>query len=160
MPWQSTGYLHLKAAAGEGARSDDGRFIVLYSLQWATEVPADVAAAVGKFAEARWIFRMHPFDKAPRDDLAWIRTHANAEITGAEIPLATAIAGSDLHITMNSSVVHEAAALGVRSLFLDSGFAVRFDKEMAKGLAAYAGDGKLLTLLDEIVGQRVSASRR
>jgi hypothetical protein len=140
-PWESTDYAHLRAALPNRPADADPRPVVLYSLQWATPVPDEVAAVVRERTDLRWVFRMHPIDRSAREDLEWARALAHCEVTSPVDPLPAAIAMSRLHVTANSSVVHEAAALGVASLFLDPEVISRFEHEVDEGMARYVPAG-------------------
>jgi hypothetical protein len=145
-PWRSTEYAHLVAGATRPQRTPE-RPTILYSLQWGTPVPAEVASAVQLFASVDWVFRLHPMDRAERRDLDWIRALPNATIVASGAPLSEAIRASNLHITLNSSVVHEAAALGVPSLFLDPAVTSRFEHEAEQGLATFVPAGALESIV-------------
>lgn len=115
--WRSTDYLHLKAFQQKGDR-EAGSQTILYSLQWGTPVPIEVRNAIAQLPDIHWIFRKHPFEKTPRTDLKWINDFDNAEIKDSSLPLADALLRSHLHITYNSSVVFEAAALKIPSVLI------------------------------------------
>jgi hypothetical protein len=148
-PWRSTGHAHLKLAGARVLPRAAGRCSVLYTLQWSTPVPASIEHAVHADTAVDWTFRMHPTDTSPRLDLEGLRRAANVRIVGAEQPLAQAIAEADLHITMNSSVVHEAAVIGVPSIYFDPIGHERFAREVGQGLAQFADDDSFPKLLAE-----------
>jgi hypothetical protein len=148
--WQSTDYAHLRSLESPSG-SQRMEQIVLYSLQWATPVPAQVVAAVRHFQHVRWLFRMHPFDNSARADLDWIKDLPNATVVSASQPLSSALSACDLHLTYNSGVAHEAAALGIPTFFLDPQFAVRMTQETLTGSARLVREAELIAALDEFL---------
>jgi hypothetical protein len=145
--WESTDFMHLRAF-GRVRRHDRSRRSILYSLQWGTPVPDDVFEAVRRFPQIDWLFRMHPCETSSRADLDALRGLSNATIVDADRPLSLALADCDVHVTFNSGVVHEAAALGIPSLVLDGTFAARIAREADAGLAYCVDKGDLVAALD------------
>ncbi len=148
--WKSTDYLHLKSFSLPIAQMRECT-TVLYSLQWETPVPAEVAAAVRRLEGVRWLLRMHPFDRSPRKDLDLMRDLPNVTVARSDDPLHNALRACDLHLTYNSSVVHEAAVLGIPSLFLDPACIVRFAHEIDKGFAQFVPEGGLTKVLTQVL---------
>lgn len=156
--WESTEYLHLRAVPQAAVR--DTKPTILYSLQWDTLPAQEVLAAVRHFSNAQWIFRLHPYQRRPPPELDVLRSLPNASLVDSSEPLATALLRCDLHLTHNSSVVHEAAALGKPSLFLDPQLVQRFAPEIDKGLAGFVRLGELTDALDKFLETRTSTSPR
>lgn len=156
LPWQSTDYHHLRTHEFSGSEGYDG-FTILYSLQWGTPVPDEVQVAVEHFAGAvNWVFRMHPAEPADRPDLEWVLGMKSAAIADTSQPLPVALRSCDLHVTYNSGVAHEAAMLGIPTLFLDPGFSRRAVKEISSGLAFFVDDDKLISAIDLFMGSGAS----
>uniref|UniRef100_UPI004047A15C hypothetical protein n=1 Tax=Polynucleobacter sp. TaxID=2029855 RepID=UPI004047A15C len=146
MPWQATDNHHI--SMGKVSNKGNGcRFSILYSLQWGTQVPHWVQTSVRKFINVHWNFRMHPFDDLSPTDLNWIKDMQNCTITGSNESLIDALQRCNLHITLNSGVVHEAAALGIESIFLDKYFTVRVGYELSLGMAEYASSQTLVSAI-------------
>ena len=156
MRWESTGNHHLQSDKPAEARRKDG-FTVLYSLQWGTPIPEGVQVAAERHAGVRWVFRRHPFDDPQRNDLNELKAMPNCSISDSSESLGDALRKCDLHVTFNSGVVHEAAALGIPSVFLDKELAARVGEEMSLGLAMYAPGP---SLADEVAARlEVTESR-
>jgi hypothetical protein len=152
--WESTDYLHLRAYCTTG-RSGDARFTVLYSLQYDTPVPDAVERAVRELPHIHWVFRMHPMDRdRQRKDLDRFRALPNVSIESASEPLALVLGNVDLHITYNSGLGHEAAALGIPSLILDHSLLDRYGEELARGLAIPVEPDQLSSVLKHFYGIR------
>lgn len=148
LPWESLENRHLTTFKYENLRNQPS-FIILYSLQWGTLVPESVMQAVDYYRGVNWIFRMHPFDYSRRQDLEWIKTKPNCVISEANCLLVNLMGSCNLHITFNSGVVHEAAALGIESIFLDQKFSIRVEYEIGRGLAEYASDTSLIKAISK-----------
>ena len=131
--WKSTDYLHIRAVSVD--EGEDHGPQALYTLQWGIPVPDYVLETVQSLQAVQWVFRRHPMDKSGRHDLAAVRRLPNVRVVAPDSPLPQALARARLHVTFNSSVVHEAAILGVRSVFLDPHGSARFASEVSAGLA-------------------------
>lgn len=147
--WESTEYLHLRALPQPAVRHT--KPTILYSLQWDALPSQEVLAAVRRFSNMQWIFRLHPYQPTAPPELNVLRSLPNASLVDSSEPLAAALLRCDLHLTYNSSVVHEAAALGKPSLFLDPQLVQRFAPEIDKGLADFVGAGELTDALDKFL---------
>jgi hypothetical protein len=152
-PWQSTDYIHIKKFVDLGlpCRTESPR--VLFTLQWGTLVPQSVIIAATLSVGVDWVFRMHPVDSSKRPDLKELREAPNVQIVDCSDYLPSIIASSFVHVTVNSSVVHEAAALGVPSIFFDPICFDRFEREMAQGLAQFADDTNFASKLQMILAK-------
>jgi hypothetical protein len=148
LPWESLENRHLMTSRFYQERAQTS-FTVLYSLQWGTVIPDCVICAVDSIRGLNWIFKMHPFDHSQREDLEWIKTKPNCKIGEAHCLLSDLIHDCQLHITFNSGVVHEAAALGIPSIFLDQEFSIRVQYEIDSGLAEYASATSLIKAISK-----------
>jgi hypothetical protein len=157
--WRSSNYLHLKHF-DRSSYSDGSKKVVLYSLQWDTPVPSEVKQVVRHFKDVQWIFRKHPFESSDRcdprwiSDVQWIFDLPNANVVEAVEPLASALSKSMLHVTVNSSVVFEAAALNVPSMILANRLNSPnidpyqcFDKPIGDGIACIVAEGELMEVM-------------
>ncbi len=116
----------------------DGRRCVLLTLQWGMSLPEPITRMVEEFTDVRWIVRPHPRDPVPplrRRDCARLSTLDHVTITDPASPLVLDLRCCDLHLTENSSVVIEAAAVGRKSLFWDETQLEAFASEIRSGLA-------------------------
>lgn len=122
-------------------RGSDSRPCVLVSLQWGTVLPQSVIDMIIQLDDVRWILRPHPRDPmqpADRQDCAKLSVFPHVELTDPTQPLLLALIRCNLHISENSSVVIEAAAMGRRSIFWDPTCVSAFQSEMEGGLALCA----------------------
>lgn len=150
LPWRSTDYHHLRHDRSSSGDQPSGT-VILYSLQWGTPVPAEVEHAIRHFGDSvTWIFRAHPLEPELRADLQWLMQFDNVALAGTSEPLHAALRRCTVHVTYNSGVIHEAAALGIPTCFLDRGFVNRVVKELDDGLAFFGGDGRLCTLITQL----------
>lgn len=126
-----TNYAHLRLASTDLRRARTSR-VILYTLQIDTQFPSQVLEAVERFDNVLWKFRLHPLHK--QDDIMWrsFSSLPRVSLSTVSNSLADDLIGSDLHITFNSSVVHEAVALGMQSLVLDTSSDL-FGEEIASG---------------------------
>ena len=148
--WESTEYAHLKGFA-KATAAPVGRVTILYSLQPETPFPSEVAATMRRFTNVYWLLRPHPRQGALPPDIDCLRTLPNVAIGSASDPLISDLQVCSLHITYNSSVVHEAAASGQPSLFLDPDFIERFSVEAERGLARFVRPAELIGVLEQLV---------
>ena len=155
-PWRSTGYAHLKMFMQLVPPRADGRRRVLFTLQWGTPVPPSVIIEATRSSALDWTFRMHPNERSNRPDLHLLRGLPWVQVVDCRNPLALDIASSDLHVTFNSSVVHEAAVLCVPSLFFDPICRERFESEIVRGLAQFTDDGCFTADLQQIIAKVTS----
>jgi hypothetical protein len=137
-----TNYGHLRLLSEIGSRQESAP-VILYSLQPDTELPSQVLEAAERFRQAHWRFRLHP--REVEGDGRWhsLTGLPHVSLSNGEVSLGEDLMGTDLHITFNSSVVHEAAALGVRSIVLDPS-ANFFDVEVASGQVILLNPGELI----------------
>jgi hypothetical protein len=156
--WKSTEYIHLKAFGKPRSKCKVFK-TVLYTLQWETYVPIEVKNAVIHFNNIQWVFRKHPHEKSPRHDLAWIQDLPNTELANCSEPLVAVLSESDLHLTYDSSVVFEAAKLGIPSLLVsaDNHQSFResvhdaFSELIETGIASIVTQGNLITMIEKYI---------
>lgn len=98
--------------------------IILLSLQWASKVPIKVTNVIKRLQDSMVIIRMHPADQETINQkfcdesfLDYIKKNSFIIIENGSRPLLKTLSRVKLHITENSSVVHEASDFGVKSLF-------------------------------------------
>jgi hypothetical protein len=150
--WRSTDYAHLKMFKTFVPPRVSGRTQVLFTLQTAIPVPPIVLKkATEASSTLNWVFRMHPFDKTCRPELSQLLISPNVSISDGKDPLALAIAGADIHVTVSSSVVHEAAALNVSSIFFDYKCCERFERESLRKLAFFTDEADFDDLLERLL---------
>ncbi len=145
MPWEKSEYIIKKSDLSRSKYS--GHFTVLYTLQWGVLIPDVVQVAVKNSLDIQWVFRKHPFDSSSHNDLNWLQQMPNCSISDSSESLASALSRCNLHITFNSGATHEAAALGIQSIFLDKEYAIRFDYEIRQGMAIFASDQSLIGIV-------------
>ena len=116
--YHSTNYRHLHYLREKIPECSFSEKRILYSLQWSFTVPNVIKEAVMRFKDIHWVFRLHPNESEERLDLQWINSIENAVLVGVEEPLVSTLLKSSLHITYLSSVVFEAAAVGVPSMIV------------------------------------------
>jgi hypothetical protein len=152
MPWRSTNYHHLRSTSPAVQPPTKHKcYVALYSLQWATPVPEEVRLAILHFGNRiEWVFRTHPLEPALRTDIEWLRNFPNVTIAGSNEPLLVALRHCNIHITYNSGVTHEAAALGIHTCFLDPDFSCRVDREIASGLAHLSSGNNLIGTMSDL----------
>lgn len=154
--WRSTDYAHVKTYMRSVQPRSDIRRRVLFSLQWGTPVPPAVITEATASSNLMWVFRMHPNERSIRPDLHLLRALPWVQVVDCREPLALAIASADLHVTFNSSVVHEAAVLHVPSLFFDPVCRERFQCEMALGLAQFTDAVGFSEDLEQLIAKAAS----
>lgn len=154
MPWENTDNHHI-AQGDRSLGKYRGLFTVLYTLQWGTSVPDGVQVAVRDWVDIQWVFRRHPFDNSSRSDLNWLKLMPNCSITDSSESLETVLLRCNLHVTFNSGATHEAATLGIQSIFLDKEFAIRVEYEIRQGRAIFASDQSL----SGVVGKAFEAAQ-
>jgi len=82
-----------------------------------------------------------------REDCRRLSPLPHVEIGDPSEPLLASLSRCDLHITENSSVVIEAAAIGRRSIFWDRSYAGAFESETKIGLATVASPDEITELV-------------
>lgn len=128
-------YIHLKIFSSP-SRERDPQPTVLVALQWGTPLPSFLALMADRFPTVLWRLRLHPLDSDNRKDLVPLLSKPNIKKSKPESPLAKDLCDASLLITVNSSIIHEAAALGLRGLFTDPLGIERFASEIERGLAS------------------------
>lgn len=152
--WNTTSQLFLTNSTGCPAfvrDFDDSRYVspvvsrtkrirphILVTLQWSSELPVELITFVLSATWVNWVLRLHPRDPVPPsrrlDCIALSRAeHVQIELPSA--PLILSLRTCDLHITESSSVVIEASAAKIRSLFWDTSTTGLFLDEIGTGLA-------------------------
>jgi hypothetical protein len=159
--WESTDYLHVRAFAPPRPSANESPTI-LFTLQSLVPLPPTVVDAVRRFPRLRWSFRLHPTQLKLPDELEFLRSFPNVQIAERAQTLPAALSACDLHVTLDSSVVHEAAALDKPSFILDGDYQVRFAYEMERGLARYVPQPELCEALQRFLEDseaRIAAGR-
>jgi len=131
-------------------RGEDPRPCVLVTLQWGATLPPQVVDMVARLDGVRWVLRPHPRDPEPPDDREDCRRLSllpHVKISDPAEPLLVSLYCCDLHITENSSVVIEAAAIGRVSLFWDESIKSAFDSEISMGLARWVSADAISRIL-------------
>lgn len=131
-------------------RGDDPRPCVLVTLQWGASLPPPIVDMVARLNSVRWVLRPHPRDPEPPDDREDCRRLSllpHVVISDPADPLLASLYQCDLHITENSSVVIEAAAIGRPSIFWDRSYAEAFESETRSGLARGASPDEMQELV-------------
>lgn len=148
------GYRHLTNFTT--ARGEIRKHVVLVTTQWLTPLPRVLTKLVTRFDHVTWRFRLHPLESDARTDIGAFLRQGNVELSRPENTLADDLAESVLHLTEHSSAVHEAAALGVFSVFCDPMGLERFAHEIASGLAQFVHPENAL----DVVGAKLNAEAR
>lgn len=141
-----TDYLHLKMFSKENSKKE-ASYYILISLQWGTVIPAFIETFIANDNGFLWKLRYHPLEKKLRGDIEKLSKLNNVIISGHDNSLSSDLANAKLHITVNSSTVHEAARLGVVSLFTDYSAIPRFQREINEGLAYYVDNSNCSELV-------------
>ena len=131
-------------------RARDARPCVLVSLQWGTVLPLPVIDMITQLDGVRWILRPHPRDPirpTERPDCQRLSAFSHVEISDPTQALLPTLIRCDLHVTENSSVVIEAAAIGRPSIFWDRSYAEAFESETRSGLARGASPDEIQELV-------------
>jgi len=133
---------------------------VLVSLTWSSHL-SPVLEALMRAAPPTWRFwiRLHPLME---DQRSAIRRRCRELLGGraavdaaTDLPLPLLLREADVHLTHNSSVVQEAAALGTPSVVIDERALDVYAAEIASGWARYAAEPA--AALEALAGQ---AARR
>jgi len=148
LPWENTNNHHMPVDILK-VNKHTNQFKIMYSLQWGTSIPNGVLTAIKQHVHVQWVFRKHPFDYAERKDLNEILNFSNCTIGEVTESLADALNNCDLHLTFNSGVVHEAAFLGIPTIFMEKDFVVRASHEVSIGLAEYVSDISLSDAIEK-----------
>lgn len=133
-------------------RGEDPRPCVLVTLQWGASLPPRVVGMVARLDNVRWVLRPHPRDPVPpddREDCKRLCLLPHVEISDPAEPLLTSLSSCDLHITENSSVIIEAAAIGRLSIFWDRSYAEAFESETRSGLARVASPDEMPEMVQQ-----------
>jgi hypothetical protein len=142
-----------EAAIAAHRHEAGGRHHILVTLDAKGQtVPAILADAIRLApADWRWWLRLHPVDQEERgaqarQALAALGLRLELLDWATAYPLPALLRQMDCHVTMGlSTVVSEAAALGVRSVACDSGAADLYPVEFAQGTLRIAGTAEELT---------------
>jgi hypothetical protein len=138
--YKSTDFMHIRKRSELVEKTRDPRPVILYTMDWANEIPEEIKVAATATKHVRWLFRKHPIEHEKyyiKDDLTFLKPLEHVQISDATIPLSDQLAICSLHITFGSSVVHEASILGVKSIFFHKESESRFYEECQDGLAEY-----------------------
>jgi hypothetical protein len=146
-----TDYLHLKFFGLANVVERNLQPNVLVATQWGTPLPSFLALLVHSFPTVLWTLRLHPLEADHREDLMPLLSKSNVKKSEPGKSLATDLFCASLQITVNSSTVHEAAALGVRSLFTDPVGIERFAFEVERGLACYVDEANVYDEIQKMI---------
>ena len=149
--WVSTEFAHLRLT---GTAMPSRPRSVLFTLQVDTPLPHEVAALIRDDPSVHWTFRPHPGGRNPESELRPLLELPNVALSGAGTPLQDDILGCAVHVTVNSSVAIEAAALGVRSIVMDEQAAGDFADEIASRFVVIGSGVHLGRILPEMLAPR------
>lgn len=141
-----TDYLHLKMFSTENTTKETPCYILI-SLQWGTALPGFIEELIMNENKFSWKLRYHPLENKSRKDIEKLSKFSNVIISGHANSLSSDLVNAALHVTVNSSTVHEAARLGVVSLITDYSTISRFQREINDGLAFYVDDSNFRKLV-------------
>jgi CDP-glycerol glycerophosphotransferase (TagB/SpsB family) len=113
-------------------------------------LPLPVIEMITQLDGVRWILRPHPRDPiqaSERPDCQKLSALSHVEISDSTQALLPTLIRCDLHVTENSSVVIEAAAIGRPSIFWDRSYAAAFESETRSGLAKVASPDEMPELV-------------
>lgn len=147
-----TDYAHLKVF-GRSAKDPAAPPSVLLATQWGTPVPQFILDLVDQAPHVPWLVRLHPLESDRRQDLIPLLARPNVKLGVLGCSLAEELSNSSLQVTVNSSTVHEAAALGVPSLFTDPLGMERFVSEIDRGLAIWVDQQTAKDAMLRLLGQ-------
>ncbi len=160
-PWAS--YWHYSNAAGAADVRERLRAVrqrlggsrqILISLQWgadaASPLPPEIARCIARAPEDwRWWIRFHPSDALamhsstgrgtglPQERIEWQAANT--------LPLPLLLPAMDAHLTRSSSVVQEAAAVGVPSVVTHATGSEYYCADIAAGTVRYASQSDEIT---------------
>jgi hypothetical protein len=150
---ESTANIHLKFFASEIDERETGRYVgtVLVTLSWWVNLPAVIENLIQKRSDVLWLLRPHPFATSSKMGFSVrLESLKHVSVCARSGALAAQLSKSQLHLTFDSSAVFEAAALGIRSVFMSEQCKDRFLHEVRSGLATYSSPDELEVLLDEL----------
>jgi hypothetical protein len=128
------GFRHLQNFATAGRRESVN---ILFTAQTVTNLPDFIEDLIRNTGDVKWRVRIHPREEEERRDIKGLLIHPNVEICNSETPLADDLLQCDLHFTVHSSAVHEAAALNIASVFTSAIGKERFHQEVSEGMAVF-----------------------
>lgn len=140
-PWIARSEAH---ASSEGAVELRGRSLnILVTLTCSSGFSGELRALVlGAPREWRWWIRLHPsMDRERGAVSSWCAANAPGRAVAeapTDLPLPALLRAADVHLTHNSSVVEEAAALGLPSVVIDPAALDVYTDELSSGWARYA----------------------
>jgi hypothetical protein len=134
VPWTATQWAHLRLLGEQSATRRAG---VLFTLQVDTPIPRGAIAAIRATSDVPWCLRLHPGGRNPEQDYLPLLDLDHVSLGEGTVSLAEALASVRVHVTWNSSVVLEAAVLGVPSLFMDAHACRDFAQVVASGVARH-----------------------
>lgn len=143
-------YIHLRSFLPPTQRQTT-RPKILVATQWGTPLPPYLADVIKSFPTILWVIRLHPQESSNREDLVPLFLMDNVLEADQGVSLAEDLIDSIGHITVNSSTVHEAAALGIRSLFTDPIGIERFRYEIERDLACLVDSESLGAEVERIL---------
>jgi len=121
---------------------------ILVALQYGAEdlVKPHVLEAHARTRDtADWHFRLHPMGWDRRQEaVKLLQVDENMIVTASRVPLQQQLAGMDLLVTNNSTIVHEAIDHGVQPVVCAELGAMTFDDLIQSGALLYAPDVEIL----------------
>ncbi len=126
------------------ARSGTG-LTILVTLSWSSGFSELLQQVLRTSpADCQWWIRVHPLMDRERPAIrAWCarqlpgRSHVDQP---TDLPLPLLLGAADLHLTHNSTVVQEAARLGIPSVLIDQRALDVYTEELRSGWAVFAGE--------------------
>lgn len=149
--WKNTNFAHLRYLAGESKINKKQKFKIIYSLQWGLDIPDYLFKLVSIYSNIQWCLRVHPNEKKYNSRLERLANMKNVQVPSSQEPLANLLLDAHVHITFNSSVVHEAASLNLPSIFLDVDSIERFGCEISNGMAIFSRVEQLEEKIDDFL---------
>lgn len=128
------GFRHLRNFAAP-ARSE--KVNILFTAQPQTELPEYIVDLINEFNDITWRIRIHPRELAERGDIESLQIYPNVEICDRQVPLASDLLQCNLHFTVHSSAVFEAAEINVVTIFTHELGMERFQHEISEGMAIF-----------------------
>jgi hypothetical protein len=143
-------YIHLKVF-GLPTRGRGVQPTVLVATQWGIPLPSFLVLLVDRFPTVLWRVRLHPLESDDREDLLPLLSKPNVRKGEPGRSLAEDLCDASLQITVNSSTVHEAAALGVRTLFTDHQGIERFASEIERDFARFVDETTVANEIEKML---------
>lgn len=111
--------------------------VILLTLQWGTIYPKWFVNFIKKYSEKYiWLIRCHPTKDTLQDRfISELRNVSNVYIDGVEnILLELLLKRVNIHVTSSSSVIVDAAMVGIYSIMINRKFVTSFSNYIKKGI--------------------------